>query len=133
MSLDTFLIAAQSENEVSDSCISELETLIAQILLFLAQILLFVDCILKEEIAMSIEVIDSFSVYNRSNVREALVEIACATLVMMLSLTELRFERFKLKISLSCREAHSSAVMMSDRIMLNYLLLSSKKSSIWSN
>jgi len=49
---------------------------------------LFVDHILKEEIAMSIEVIDSFSVHDRSNVREALIEIACATLVVMLLLTE---------------------------------------------
>jgi len=81
MLLDTFFIAVQSENEVSDDHISELETLIAQILLF-------VDHILKEESAMSIEVIDSFSVHDRLNVREALVEIVCATLVMMLSLTE---------------------------------------------
>ena len=81
MFLDTFFIAAQSENEVSDDRISELETLIAQILLF-------VDHILKEEIAMSTEVIDSFSVHDRSNVHEALVEIACATLVVTLSLTE---------------------------------------------
>jgi len=81
MSLDTFFIAARSENEVSDDCISELETLIAQILLF-------VDRILKEEIAMSIKAIDSFSVHNKSNVREALVEIVCVTLVVALLLTE---------------------------------------------
>ncbi len=44
--------------------------------------------ILKEEIAMSTEAIDSFSVHDRLNVREALVEIVCATLVVTLSLTE---------------------------------------------
>ena len=81
MLLNTFFIAVQSENEVSDDHISELETLIAQILLF-------VDHILKEESAMSTEAIDSFSVHDRLNVREALVENVCATLVMMLLLTE---------------------------------------------
>jgi len=54
----------------------------------IAQILLFVDHILKEEIAMSIEAIDSFSVHDRLNVHEALVKIVCATLVVTLSLTE---------------------------------------------
>ncbi len=81
MSLDTFFIVAQSENEVSDDRISELE-------ISIAQILLFVDHILKEEIAMSTEAIDSFSVHDRLNVREALVEIVCATLAVALSLTE---------------------------------------------
>ena len=81
MSLDTFFIAVRPENEVSDDRISELETSIAQILLF-------VDHILKEEIAMSIEAIDSFSVHDRLNVHEALVKIVCATLVVTLSLTE---------------------------------------------
>jgi len=81
MFLDTFFIAARSENKASDDHISELETLIAQILLF-------VDHIFKKEIVMSIKVIDSFSVHDRSNVREALVEIVCATLVVTLSLTE---------------------------------------------
>jgi len=81
MFLDTFFIAARSENEVSDDHISELE-------ISIAQILLFVDHILKEEIAMSTEAIDSFSVHDRSNVREALVEIVCATLAVALSLTE---------------------------------------------
>ncbi len=81
MLLDTFFIAARSENEASDDRISELE-------ISIAQILLFVDHILKEEIAMSIEAIDSFSVHDRSNVREALVEIVCATLAVALSLTE---------------------------------------------
>ncbi len=94
MLLDTFFIAVWSENEVSDDHISELETSIAQILLF-------VDRILKEEIAMSTEAIDSFSVHDRLNVYEALVEIICATLVVTLLLTEWWFEEFKLKISLS--------------------------------
>ena len=81
MPLDTFFIAARPENEVPDDRISELG-------ISIAQILLFVDHIFKEEIAMSTEATDSFSVHDRSNVREALVEIACATLAVALSLTE---------------------------------------------
>ncbi len=81
MPLDTFFIAARPENEVSDDRISGLETSIAQVLLF-------VDHIFKEEIAMSTEAADPFSVHDKPNVREALVEIVCATLAVALSLTE---------------------------------------------
>ncbi len=81
MPLDTFFIAVRPENEASDDRISGLEIPIAQILLF-------VDHILKEEIAVSTEAADPFPVHDRPNVREALVEIACATLAVALSLTE---------------------------------------------
>jgi hypothetical protein len=118
MPLDTSFIAARPENEAPDSRIPGL---------------LFVGRILKEGTAVSTEAAGPFPVHNRPDVRGALVGIACATLVMVLSLTELRFERFKLKIPLPCREAHSPAVVMSGRTMLNYSLLPSKGSSIWSN
>ena len=101
MLVNTFFIAARSENEALNDRTSWLEILIAQILLFVVSVLLFINHILKEEIAMNIEVVDSFSVHNRLNVRETLVKIARATFIMMLSLTEWRFEEFKLKISLS--------------------------------
>lgn len=81
MFLNTFFIAARLENEVLNDRISELETLITQILLF-------VNYILKKETAISTKATDSFLVHDRLNVREALVEIACATLIIALSLTE---------------------------------------------
>ncbi len=81
MPLDTFFIAARPENEAPDDRISELETPVAQVLLF-------VDRIPKEGIAMSIEAAGSLPVHDRPDVREALVEITCATLVVALSLTE---------------------------------------------
>ncbi len=81
MLLDTFFIAVRLENKAPDDRIPGLG-------ISIAQVLLFVDHILKEEIAMSTEAADSFPVHDRSNVREALVEIACATLAVALSLTE---------------------------------------------
>ncbi len=80
MLLNISFMTARSENEASDGRISEVETSIAQILLF-------VDHIFKEGIAVSTEAAGSFSVHERPNVREALVEIACATLAVALSLT----------------------------------------------
>jgi len=81
MSLDTFFIVARPKNEASNDRILGLETSIAQILLF-------VNHIFKEEITISIKTINSFLVYNKLNVCETFVEIACATFVVTLSLTK---------------------------------------------
>ena len=81
MPLDTSFIAARPENEAPDGRIPGLGTPVAQILLFVGHIP-------KEGTAVSTEAAGPFPVHDRPDVREALVEIACATLAVALSLTE---------------------------------------------
>lgn len=79
MLLDIFFIIVRSENKALNDCILEVG-------ISIVQILLFVDYISKEEIAISTKAIGLFLVHERLDVREALVEIACATFAIALSL-----------------------------------------------
>ena len=80
MPLDISFMAARPENEAPDGRIPGVGTPVAQILLFVGHIP-------KEGTAVSTEAAGSFPVHERPDVREALVEIACATLAVALSLT----------------------------------------------